>query len=93
VNQGVAAAATYLQRVLNALNQAGKLYPDLAVDGSIGRITVAALHEYLARRGQDGERVMLRALNSLQGACYIALAERRQKDEAYVYGWLLNRVT
>ncbi len=36
--------------------------------------------------------VPLRALNALQGAFYVELAERRAKDEAFVYGWLLNRV-
>jgi lysozyme family protein len=92
VNQGTGAAGTYLQRSLNALNQEGKLYPDVSVDGSVGRMTVAALREYLGRRGKDGEQVMLRALNSLQGAFYIELAEKRSKDEAYVYGQLLNRV-
>ena len=40
----------------------------------------------------DGEVVLVRALNSLQGAFYVELAEKRQKDEAFVYGWLLNRV-
>ena len=33
-----------------------------------------------------------RALNCLQGAFYIELTERRQKDERFAYGWLLNRV-
>lgn len=92
VNQGTGAAGTYLQRALNALNQEGKLYPDVTVDGAIGRMTVAALREYMGRRGKDGELVMRRALNALQGAFYIGLAEQRSKDEAYVYGWLLNRV-
>jgi len=36
--------------------------------------------------------VLCRALNCLQGAYYIELAERREKDERFVYGWLKNRV-
>jgi len=35
---------------------------------------------------------MVLALNCLQGAFYVELAEKREKDERFVYGWLLNRV-
>lgn len=92
VNQGVGRAGEYLQRALNVLNNGGTMYRDIAVDGRVGRITVACLAEYLARRGQRGESVMLRALNGLQAAFYITLAEQRAKDEAFVFGWLSNRV-
>lgn len=92
VNQGVARAGEYLQRCLNVLNKNGEHYPDTTVDGRVGPVTVAALGEYLARRGKQGEVVLLRALNSLQGAFYINLAEQRPKDEAFVFGWLANRV-
>lgn len=93
VNQGVAAAGTYLQRALNALNQRGSMYADVIVDGDVGPMTIAALRAYVARRGVQGTTVLLRALNALQGAFYIALTEQRQKDEDFLYGWLLNRVT
>lgn len=92
VNCGVARAAEFLQRSLNALNRNGRDFPDVRVDGDAGPATIAALRAYLQRRGAQGERVLLRALNSLQGAFYIELAERRPKDEDYVYGWLANRV-
>lgn len=92
VNRGVETAGKYLQRCLNVLNKGGTLYGDVSVDGRIGPMTVAALREYLSARGKQGEVVMLRALNALQGADYIFLAEARPKDEAFVYGWLLNRV-
>jgi hypothetical protein len=35
---------------------------------------------------------MLRALNSLQGERQIDLAEKRPKDETYVYGWFRTRI-
>lgn len=92
VNMGVGVAATFLQRALNVLNQQQKLYPDLKVDGAVGLVTIAALTAYLKARGRDGEKVLLRALNALQGARYIELAERREKDEAFIFGWILNRV-
>ena len=92
VNQGVERAGEFLQRALNALNRNGTLYRDTKVDGRVGPMTLAALREYLAQRGNEGVTVLLRALNALQGAFYIELAEAREKDEKYVYGWLLNRV-
>jgi lysozyme family protein len=92
VNQGTVAAGKYLQRALNVLNQSATLYRDIDVDGAVGPVTVAALRDFLRRRKPDGELVLLRALNCLQGAFYIELAEKRAKDEAFVYGWLRNRV-
>ena len=90
VNMGPRRAGLFLQRALNALNSQAKLYPDLVVDGAIGPATVSALRGYLAERN---ELVLTRALNCLQGAYYVDLAERREKDERFVYGWFKNRVT
>lgn len=92
VNCGVRTASKFLQRCLNVLNQQAKLYPDLVVDGQLGRLSIAALSAYLRRRGKEGETVLLRMLNALQGAYYIELAERREKDESFIYGWILHRV-
>jgi len=89
VNMGVYQAGTLLQRALNVFNNNGKLYADLTIDGNIGPATLRALNEYLAKRD---ELVLLKALNCLQGAFYIELAERREKDEKFVYGWIKARV-
>lgn len=89
VNMGVERAAVLLQRSLNVFNQRGSLYDDISVDGVIGQATIAALNAYAARRDID---VLVRALNCLQGAAYIEIAERREKDERFVYGWLSHRV-
>lgn len=92
-NMGTGQAGIFLQRLLNALNNQGKLYPDIAVDGAVGPATIRTLQLYLSKRHKDGETVLIRGLNCLQGAFYVNLAERRQKDEAFLYGWLLNRVS
>lgn len=84
VNMGVSRAGRFLQRSLNSLIDA-----DLVVDGRIGPSTLRALGDYLAVRD---EAVLLTALNCLQGAYYIELTERREKDKRFVYGWLRNRV-
>lgn len=85
-------AAIFLQRSLNALNLRGLHYPDVIVDGDAGPRTRDALRMFLGRRGAEGETVLLAALNSLLGEFLIDLAERRPKDETFVYGWLKARV-
>ena len=106
VNMGPAVAVTFLQRALTALNRNGTDYADLTPDGRIGRATLAALDSFLARRGSSppvgvgaddrqgtsGETVLLRALEALQGERYLRLAERRPANEAFLYGWLANRI-
>jgi lysozyme family protein len=93
VNMGPAVAATFLQRALTALNRNGADYPDLVPDGRIGDVTLAALDAFIELRGQrSGETVLLRALEALQGERYLRLAERRPANEAFLYGWLANRI-
>jgi lysozyme family protein len=93
VNCSPGFAGTALQRSLNALNRGAADFGDVEPDGLVGAITVAALRAYIAKRGKNGEVVLLRALNSLQGARYVDLAEKRPKDESFVFGWFLNRVS
>ena len=92
-NMGPAVASTFLQRALTALNRNGNDYPDLTPDGRIGARTLAALDAFLEARGKHGgEAVLLRALEALQGERYLRLAERRPANEAFLYGWLANRI-
>jgi lysozyme family protein len=93
VNMGPAVAVTFLQRALTALNRGGEDYPDLTPDGRVGPMTLFALDAFLAARGPtSGETVLLRALGALQGERYLRLAERRPANEAFLYGWLANRI-
>jgi len=106
VNMGPAVAITFLQRALTALNRGGSDYADLVPDGRIGPATLAALDCFFHIRGSSpsvgldggdqqrtsGETVLLRALEALQGERYLRLAERRPANEAFLYGWLANRI-
>ena len=68
-------------------------YPDLVPDGHIGAATLAALDAFFEVRGQSSaETVLMRALEALQGERYLRLAERRPANEAFLYGWLANRI-
>lgn len=93
VNMGPAVAATFLQRALTALNRGGLDYADLIPDGRVGPATLSALDAFMAVRGvKCGEVVLLRALEALQGERYLRLAEKRPANEAFLYGWLANRI-
>lgn len=92
VNMGTALPGPWLQRILNALNNHGKDYPDIGVDGCIGPATISALRSFLNRRGAAGEKVILRALNCQQGVRYLDITEARGQNEDFYFGWLLNRV-
>lgn len=92
-NMGPAVAATFLQRALTALNRGGKDYADLTPDGRVGPATLHALDRFLEVRGKrGGETVLLRALEAMQGERYLRLAEKRPANEAFLYGWLANRI-
>lgn len=88
VNMGPSVPSKFLQRWLNGLNNKGQLFPDLQADGKIGPRTIAALKSFLAARGKEGEQRLLAALNCSQGARYLELAEGREANETFLYGWL-----
>lgn len=92
INMGPAVAAAFLQRALNALNRGATDYAELRVDNAIGPATLTALDAFLASRGSLGEAVLVKACDALQGARYLDLAEQRPANEAFLYGWLANRL-
>lgn len=92
VNVGPAVASGFLQRALNALNRNGRDFSDLVVDRQIGPRTLDALDAFLGTRGTEGAEVLRKAIDALQGAHYINLAETRPSQEAFAYGWLANRI-
>ncbi|VDA08771.1 hypothetical protein BANRA_00072 [Acinetobacter baumannii] len=83
-----------LQRALNLLNRQGKEdWVDLKVDGEYGPATLQALIKYIKNRGKEGEKVLVRLLNIMQGQRYIEITETNPKHEQFFYGWLANRIS
>lgn len=91
VNMGPAVPAPWLQRLLNLLNQRGTRYADVFVDGIIGPVTLDALAKFAKYRGTEGLTVLTKAMNSLQTVRYIEIAEKKESQEDFIYGWLKNR--
>ncbi len=92
VNMGNSRPAEWLQRILNTLNLNGNRFADVAPDGNIGQATIDALTAFFRWRGQRGGKILLNGLNAYQSTFYFDLAGRREKDEAFAYGWQANRV-
>jgi lysozyme family protein len=91
VNMGPATGIQFMQRALNVLNQQERVFPDIAIDGGLGPMTLAALNAFLTQRGADGRRVLLAMVAALQSVRYVELAEQAPDQEAFQYGWQLNR--
>lgn len=91
-NMGVSVAGRFLQRALNVLNDGGTRWPDIAVDGVVGPMTVHAFAKFVQQRGDRGERAMLNALNAQQAVRYMEIVEARPASERFAFGWLDKRV-
>jgi len=91
-NMGPKTASMFLQRALNVLNNGGKDYPDIGVDGDIGKLTLYALAQFKAKRGAMAERVLLRMMEAQQAVRYMEIAEKNPSQEKFEYGWIANRV-
>lgn len=94
VNMGPGVPGPWLQRILTLLNLNGKLYADLVIDGAIGGKTLTALVALRQHRGPaEADAVILKALNGLQAARYIEIAESKPQNRAFIFGWLKGRVS
>ena len=105
VNSGVGSVAVSLQIALNALNRQQRDYPDIAVDGGIGRETTAALERFIAARKSAGVENLAFIITSMRMTRIIfrsqpadslavfskAIAKEQQGQESFMNG-LANRV-
>jgi lysozyme family protein len=92
VNAGTERAATWFQQALNALNERGKAYPNIAEDGDLGPGTMKAWAAFRARRGARATAIMVKCLDGFQIAHYLTLAKGDSKFEDFLNGWIDNRI-
>ena len=78
-----------LQRTLNVLNNEEKLYSNIEMDGIIGSKSIETVKICLKLRDEE---IILKMMNGLHCVYYIELAEKRTKDQKFVYGWVKNRI-
>jgi lysozyme family protein len=92
INAGPSRAARWFQQSLNALNQQGRHYGDIAEDGAIGPASIAAFQAYRKKRGAKGQEVLLKCLNGLQFMHYFNLTRAKSTQEDFFFGWVDHRV-
>lgn len=84
VNMGTSRAAKFFQEALNLCNRNQQDYPDIKVDGDIGRGTLSAYN-------RSRPASVFKTMNLLQGELYMNIIRRSPSQEKFFNGWL-NRV-
>lgn len=89
VNTGVGRSSRWLQTALNAFNNNGKDYSQIAVDGVVGNDTLRALGSLQNRRGKRlACELIIKSLDSQQYMHYQSLTNLKQ----YTVGWVDHRI-
>lgn len=87
-NMGPGNAGKIFQRCLNSLNNQGRLYSDVPIDGAVGNRTMRAFRSYSSYRKEEGALPLYTCISGLQTAHYIRISEARAQNETFTYGWL-----
>jgi len=80
VNMGTHRAVQFLQEALNMQNKYAATYPDIPVDGQLGKGTISTLKRYLSYgpgSKEDNEQILLNCMNGEQ---YIAYKKNSQHE-------------
>lgn len=89
VNAGPARSTRWFQFALNAVNRGGKDYPVIAVDGKMGKGTVAAYQSLQKVRGKVGAcELVLKLVDAQQTMHYTSLTNLSM----YTPGWVAHRI-
>lgn len=93
VNMGPPRPSRYFQVALNALNDGGRLYPDIAEDGRLGPATMAAYDALARRRGTTAAcEAMMKLVDAQQAVEYIRLGKANKTLERFAWGWVRTRI-
>jgi lysozyme family protein len=87
VNHGASDGIRWLQEGLNSLNNNGRHYADMPVDGRIGSSTISTLRRYNSLF-PDNAGDLIAAMMGLRIAYYIELMKQKPKQETFARGWL-----
>jgi len=87
VNGGDLGVAKELQRSLNCMNNVGRYYSNIVVDGSIGPGTISAITALNTKLGTPGLFNLTMKVFSLQIVQYMTICENSETQEKYDFGW------
>ena len=92
VHTGIQRPGLWLQRMLNVYNRLQWDYKDIKADGLVGDRTLASLRAFEGKRGEAGLKVLTASVRIKYGDYLLTLAEEREKDERWIYGWISQRI-
>lgn len=90
VNCGVRRAVEWLQTALNTCNRRGQRWPDIAVDGKVGKQTASVV--VAACANPQTRWLLLQVMETFQRAHYVQLAMADPMQEENLLGWFRLRV-
>jgi lysozyme family protein len=88
VVSGSGNAVRELQELINVLNVKETLFPDVTVDGGIGKEVLSAIDSYAKGASMD---VLAASYNAMRMAFCVELAKKDKSQESNIRGWL-NRI-
>lgn len=81
VNMGPVTAGEIFQKSLNVLNRNGKNFPDVEVDGWVGKNTLWAYRTV-------NKKIFLKVLNGFQFMRYVEIVKSNPSQERFFNGWM-----
>lgn len=92
INTGTGRPSEWLQILICVLNKKEKLYPDIGVDGGIGKETIGGLKDcFRAHGSKRAGWTVMKGLLCKQGNHYIDISYQRENNETFTMGWM-NRL-
>lgn len=95
-NAGTGRSSRWFQQSLNLFNRQGKDYPNISVDGQVGRGTMGAWDSLKRVRGRTRAcELMVKAMDGFQFGHYANLAGNGLRDtkfEDFMVGWVDTRI-
>ncbi|MDH3609457.1 MAG: hypothetical protein OEQ24_09485 [Gammaproteobacteria bacterium] len=92
VNMGTSASAKNLQRALNSMNVMEKDWPDLKVDGAIGRKTLGAIDDLVRVRELRAYPTLILAFYAQAIVSWLRQTQTKESQEKFMNGWLWRGV-
>lgn len=87
INIGVKRASLIIQKVLNALNNRGRYWKELKVDGTFGNISVKTLNKAIKKKYYIEENINFLFIIKV-GNRYYDIVLKKENQEIFLNGWI-----
>jgi lysozyme family protein len=97
VNQGIGSSVKYFKEALNLCGGYGLYYPEIVVDGGLGKTSINTFDNYMKlitpyRNKESNEEVLFKSIDGLQFLRYYSIVSRDKSQYKFWYGWVRTRL-